>query len=163
MTTYGEVMVYLRNLGLGSGLDTFADRIRIQKIVYILKQFGADFKFGYTWYIRGPYSPSLTRTLFNATNEEIQAVRDPTVEELRILNETRNFLGEDFYSPERMELIASLAYLIKHGLENGLSSKGKIVRFLREQKPQYTPSQIEEVWQRIVKSGRWADYLAGLR
>jgi len=163
MTAYGDVMVYLRNLGLSSGLDTFADRIRVQKVVYILKQFGADFNFGYTWYIRGPYSPSLTRTLFNATDEEVQTAREPTVEELRTLNEARNFLGGDFYSPERMELIASLIYLIKHGPENGLTSMGKILSFLREQKPQYSPDQIDEVWRRIAKSGKWTEYLAALK
>jgi len=155
-------MVYLRNLGLDGGLDSFSDRIRVQKVVYLLKQFGADFKFGYTWYIRGPYSPSLTRTLFNPTEGEFRTNGPLTAEELRIVNDMRNFLGGDFYSAERMELIASVIYLIKHGPADGLTSKGKIVKFLREQKPQYLTDQIDEVWHRVAKSGKWKDDLAKL-
>jgi len=117
-------MVYLRNLGLDGGLDSFSDRIRVQKLVYLLKQFGADFKFGYAWYIRGPYSPSLTRTLFNPTEGEFRTNRPLTAEELRIVNDMRNFLGGDFYSAERMELIASVIYLMRHGPADGLTSKG---------------------------------------
>jgi len=162
VTTYSDVMAFLTNLGLGDGLDSFPDRIRIQKVVYLLKQFGADLNFGYTWYIRGPYSPSLTRTLFNPTEGDISTERELSSEELKIVNEVRNFLGGDFYSFEGMELIASLVYLIKHGPSKGLSSRAKISRFLNEQKPQYSSIQIDQAWDKIAKSKKWNAFLARL-
>ena len=163
MTSYDEVAVYLKNLGMDTNLGTFAERVRVQKVVYMLKQFGADLGFGFTWYLRGPYSPSLTKTLFNPTGEEDQSLRQLNTKELEVVNAMRNFLGSDFYSAERMELMASLVYLIKHGPENDLQTKAKIIRFLREEKPQYSLDEIEQVWQRISAAGIWDSELSQLR
>ena len=163
MTSYDEVAVYLKNLGMDTNLSTFAERVRVQKMVYMLKQFGADLGFGFTWYLRGPYSPSLTKTLFNPTVEDPQPLRQLNTNELKVANEMRNFLGSDFYSAERMELMASLVYLIKHGPENDLQTKAKIIRFLREEKPQYSLEEIEQVWQRISAAGIWDSELSRLR
>jgi hypothetical protein len=163
MTSYDEVAVYLKNLGMDTNLGTFAERVRVQKVVYMLKQFGADLGFGFTWYLRGPYSPSLTKTLFNPTGEDAQPLKQLNTKELKVVNEMRNFLGSDFYSAERMELMASLVYLIKHGPENDLQTKAKIIRFLREEKPQYSLDEIEQVWQRISAAGIWDSELSQLR
>ena len=127
----------------------------VQKVVYMLKQFGADLGFGFTWYLRGPYSPSLTKTLFNPTDDNAQVQGALSSKELEIMTEMRNFLGSDFYSAEKMELVASLVYLIKHGPENGYSTKASVIKFLRDAKPQYPREDIEGVWQRIAKAGIW--------
>ena len=163
MTSYADVMAFLRNLGLEDGLDAFSDRIRIQKVVYLLKQFGADLRFGYTWYKHGPYSPSLTRTLYDPADQDLRSQRELTPDELKIVNDTRNFLGSDFYSAENMELIASLIYLIKHGPDKGLTSRAKILHTLRQQKPQYSVAQFDEAWNKMSKSGKWDSYLSRLK
>ena len=163
MTSYSDVAVYLKNLGIDASLGSFSERVRVQKVVYMLKQFGADLGFGFTWYLRGPYSPSLTKTLFNPTTDDIQAQRGLNAKELKIANDMRNFLGSDFYSAERMELVASLVYLIKHGPDNDLPSKARIVKFLMDEKPQYSTDEIEQVWRRIVVSGIWNNELQLLR
>ncbi len=163
MTDYSDAMAYLRNLGLEEGLDIFSDRIRIQKVVYLLKQFGADLRFGYTWYKHGPYSPSLTHTLYDPTDHDLRTRRELISEELKIVNDTRNFLGEDFYSAEGMELIASLIYLIKHGPETGLNSRAKIQHLIKEQKPQYLAEQFDKAWDKILKSRKWNSYMSRLQ
>jgi hypothetical protein len=163
MTSYADVAVYLKNLGIDANLNTFAERVRVQKMVYMLKQFGADLGFGFTWYLRGPYSPSLTKTLFNPTSEDARSSRELNTIELKVVNDMRNFLGGDFYSADRMELVASLIYLIKHGPDNDLQTKTKIVKFLRDEKPQYSPDEIEQVWRRISAAGMWNNELGRLR
>ena len=40
-------------------IDTFEDRLRLQKIVYIAKCFGIDFGYSFNENLRGPYSPGL--------------------------------------------------------------------------------------------------------
>jgi uncharacterized protein YwgA len=162
VSRYAEVMAYLRNLGLEEGRESFSDRIRIQKVVYMLKQFGADLKFGYTWYKHGPYSPSLTHTLYNPDDQDLRSRRELTAAELRVVNETRNFLGSDFYSADSMELIASLIYLIKHGPNSGLDSRSKIVSVLRQQKPQYSTEQVDAAWDKIAKAKKWNVFLSKL-
>ncbi len=39
-------------------LATFDDRLRYQKTVYLLQSFGIRLGYGYSWYLRGPYSIS---------------------------------------------------------------------------------------------------------
>ena len=163
MSSYADAMAYLRNLGLEDGLGNFSDRIRIQKVVYLLKQFGADLKFGFTWYKHGPYSPSLTHTLYDPDDRDLGSRRELTADELRIISETRNFLGSDFYSADSMELIASLVYLIKHAPAEGFDTREKIIRLLREQKPQYTEEQVDAVWGKIARAKKWNIHLSKLR
>jgi len=163
MTKYSDAMAFLRTLGLADDLDSFTSRKCIQKIIYMLKQFGADLKFGYTWYVHGPYSPELTRTLFNPTNIDLKSERDLTRTELQMVNRMRNFLAEDLYSVNSLELIASLIYLIKHGPEKGLNSKQEIIEYLESLKPQFSAENIEDAWHKIDESGNWKNFLTKLR
>ena len=40
-------------------IDTFEDRLRLQKIIYIAKHFGINLGYSFNEYLRGPYSPEL--------------------------------------------------------------------------------------------------------
>ncbi len=155
-------MAFLESLGLSDQLDSFSGRKRIQKIVYLLKQFGADLRFGYTWYIHGPYSPELTRTLLSPSDSDLKHVRKLTTAELGKINSLRNFLGEDYYSVDSLELIGSLVYLIKHGSREGYNTKTKIVKFLKQQKPQFSNNEIERAWTKITDSTVWESFLKEL-
>jgi len=163
MTKYSDAVAFLRVLGLADDLNSFTNRKRIQKIVYMLKQFGADLKFGYVWYLHGPYSPELTRTLFNPTNADLESERDLTKTELQITNQMRNFLAKDLYSVDSLELIVSLIYLIKHGPKEGYNTKQKITQYLQAQKPQFSTKEIETAWYRIEESEIWTNFLTKLR
>ena len=162
MSKYTDVMSYLKSLGLTS-LDTFEGRVSIQKIVYILRQFGAELPFGYTWYAHGPYSPDLTKTLFNPAPGEEGSTKEPTKHQLAIMNDVRTFLGSDFYSVDSLELIASLIFLINHAQEQGLTSKAIVNEFLWKKKPQFSNTEIEAAWKRIKASGRWNERIAALQ
>src|SRR2546426_5177928 len=117
-------MAFLEALGLSEELGSFTGRKRVQKIIYLLKQFpGNDLKFGYTWYLHGPYSPELTRTLLNPSRDDKREEHSLSKSELEVVNKVRNFLGNDFYSVDSIELVVSLIYLIKHGPQEGLKSK----------------------------------------
>lgn len=155
MEKYSNSIAYLRALGLADELDSFVGRKRIQKIIYLLKQFGADLRFGYGWYIHGPYSPELTRTLFNPPEDALEPERELGKSELEITNRMRNFLAEDFYSVNDLELIVSLIYLIKHGPEKGFDTKSKIISYLNKQKPQFSIEEIDIAWDKIDKSKIW--------
>jgi len=41
-------------------MSTFMDRLKLQKLVYILHSEGMDLGYDFTWYIYGPYSSTLT-------------------------------------------------------------------------------------------------------
>jgi len=45
-------------------MDTFNDRLRLQKLVYMVEAFGVYLGYDYSWYLRGPYCTSLARAGF---------------------------------------------------------------------------------------------------
>lgn len=56
-------------------IDRFVDRLALQKSIYLLQIMGLDLRYHYSWYLRGPYSPELTRDAF-----EISEYRNPIQE-----------------------------------------------------------------------------------
>lgn len=46
------------------GLTRFDDRLTLQKSIYLLEELGLNFGYRFSWYLRGPYSPELTRDAF---------------------------------------------------------------------------------------------------
>lgn len=155
-----EVVAFLKALGFSEELSTFKGRLRIQKSVYLLREFGIDLGFRHNWYVHGPYSPGLTRVLFNQPTSKA-AARQLTAKELQTVNEMRNFLGEDLYSAEALELVVSLLYLIRYGPPD-FDTKQKIVAFLDKAKPHFNREQIEATWSKIERSGRWKAELSRL-
>jgi hypothetical protein len=51
-------------LGEGADIGSFEDRKRFQKAVYLGQVAGIDLGYRYGWYIKGPYSTSLTRDYY---------------------------------------------------------------------------------------------------
>jgi hypothetical protein len=66
--------------------------------------------FRHHWYIHRPYSPPLTRELFNPSEGKEKQPRN-------------------LYSVDALELIVSLAYLLKGGPEFGPDTKTKIFAY----------------------------------
>jgi|GEM_PF-3318332 hypothetical protein len=60
----------------------------------------------------------------------------------------RNFLGEDLYSADTMELLVSLIFLMRYGPPE-YDNKQKIIVFLHGAKPQFSHEQIEAAWNKI--------------
>lgn len=151
----GRVKGYLEALGLPSDMTSFVNRITIQKLVYLLREYDPELKFGYFWYIHGPYSSQLTRTLF----EDGSVIPEQlTTRELQAAHEVRNFLSEDLYSIDQLELIVSLIYLMKHGPEQGLVTKKAVVEFLDKEKPQFSADEIDLAWKKIEAHPMWGTY-----
>lgn len=45
--------------------DDFNSRLILQKTVYLMQEFGLNRGYYFSWYIHGPYSPALTRELYD--------------------------------------------------------------------------------------------------
>jgi uncharacterized protein YwgA len=57
--------LFLDELGVDSNIDTLDDRKRVQKAVYLGQVAGADLGYRFSWYIKGPYSPDLTKDYYS--------------------------------------------------------------------------------------------------
>jgi len=62
-------------LGLDFKINSFKDRLIMQKSVYLAQAAGVNLGYYYHWYLYGPYSPSLTRDEY-AISMDISADMD---------------------------------------------------------------------------------------
>lgn len=117
-----SLKMVLDEMKLPVQIDDFANRLKLQKALYLIQISGIDLGYRYSWYLRGPYSTALTKDLFEL---------DANVEEYKNVSEEYNF-ADDIRSSigtckvllakpscisvpdeEWYELLASLHYL-KH-------------------------------------------------
>ncbi len=107
----------LEGLNESTTISSLDDRLRIQKAVYLTQVAGINLGYSYSWYVKGPYSTSLTQDYFDLATEVIDDV--PTLdatstEKLKqIKNKIERPLDVDLGIPQWYELLASLHYLIK--------------------------------------------------
>jgi len=57
---------------------SFESRLRIQKIMYFIvsKKLDSDLNYSYSVYLRGPYSPDLSKDYFSISDEEFRNTED---------------------------------------------------------------------------------------
>ena len=122
-------------------LRRFDDRLLLQKRIYLLRAAGVDLGHSYSWYLRGPYSPPLTRDAFALDGErratgQVQPIALPKV--IRdIVVDLRQALGAYWTDPQQLELLASVVFLSKTG---NTDVQGR----LKELKPKYTLREISK-------------------
>jgi uncharacterized protein YwgA len=99
-------------------LDTFNDRMALQKTIYLCQAAGVHLGYRYNWYLRGPYSSELTRDAF-ALQANQNSGFDETAgwnldqESIRKLEKTK-LLWQGKSEAERprwLELLASVLFL----------------------------------------------------
>ena len=64
-----KVIAFFRELGFRFDITRFDDRLVAQKVVCLLELKGIDLGYPCSMYVRGPYSPELTRDLYEIRNE----------------------------------------------------------------------------------------------
>jgi len=137
----------LKTLGINPKMATFAERKKVQKLVYLMdKLFGMDLGFSYSWYLHGPYSPEVTKIVFDViegrqiegSNQEALSRRD-----IARIDRLKSFLGKDIDSNDELELLVSLHFLIERSRNSKLSQKD-VVDFLKSKKPYFTDEEIAE-------------------
>lgn len=109
----------LNHLGVGHEINTVEQRMETQKAIYLAQSMGVELGYSYGWYLKGPYSPSLTRDYYelDATAEEDFAqgrnlkgrVRDILDRLAELIDDRPAQLSRAHW----LELLASIRYLIR--------------------------------------------------
>jgi uncharacterized protein YwgA len=136
----GKINYFFKDF-FGNQLDmeSFDNRIKLQKLIYILSFYGVQFNYNFTWWKYGPYSPKLTDDGYAVDEREIII---PTDHELKIAEKLKK--GKEIIKDSRKaELVASYLYLEQH--IHNRSSDDEIVGELMIRKPYLSPSIIQEV------------------
>jgi uncharacterized protein YwgA len=111
---------FLDELGISATIDTIDDRKRVQKAVYLGQLSGVDLGYRYGWYLKGPYSPELTRDYYGLAEE--MATAEPTGSGVRLREPLRQRLATvrpllqppaevNLATEDWLELLASADYL----------------------------------------------------
>ncbi len=152
MSSAEYVVAFLSRITTPS-LAQFDDRLKVQKLVYLAEEMGADFGFTFGWYAKGPYSPSLTRSVFSIANEDGSFNIEPrklSQSDKLLLEKMVSFLGKKKDDVSYLELVASVWYFLPQG---NLAEKDRsaVIDFIHYEKPQFEKNEISSVIDDILK------------
>jgi uncharacterized protein YwgA len=146
-----KLLTYLELVGQQLKLKLFEDRLALQKVTYLLQEAGVDLGYTFTWYVRGPYSPSLTRDayqLVNLTVDSKQLPQPEVTDAKKIQTISRLIESVEGSAPSReywLELLGSLHFVAKH-LSPGKSDK-EIIADFKQRKPGFKDEDIRHAWE----------------
>jgi uncharacterized protein YwgA len=156
MNQLSRLFASLCVLGISPTMTTFSERKRVQKLVYLLdKVFDMRFEFSYSWYLHGPYSPEVTKIVFDVIEGRQTVSADPKIlscEDLKKIDHLKTFLGDDLSLTDQLELLVSLHFLVDHTKRLGLK-KEEAISFLKSKKPYFTDQEINEALSRLQELG----------
>lgn len=118
MTKRGILSKILNLLNIGMpDMSEFDNRLKYQKIIYLLQASDLSLGYGFNWYIKGPYSSPLAHDLFEIDESffEISSLIEFNNHE-QILIKIEDFkkkLGNDIENVDYLEVLASLHYINK--------------------------------------------------
>lgn len=143
----------MKNIDIANGLifqalniskDTFEDRLLSQKKIFLLQEMGVNIGYSYNWYVRGPYSPSLTTYIYHNLDMLKEqdfskyTLQDNVQEKIDNINSLDKKKPETLSIPSWYELLASVLYICKKW------KKENEFDCLIKYKPQYTKGQFDE-------------------
>jgi len=152
MSETGRLFACLKMVGINPKMETFSERKRVQKMVYLLdKVFHLNFGFSYNWYLHGPYSPELTKLIFDVIEKEREDIAKPvnlSAEDRAKIGRLRLFLCDDIESTDALELLVSLHYILKCSPDSD-SKVENAVDFLKSKKPYFSDEEISDALKRL--------------
>lgn len=153
-----SALLVLRELGIEPGMEFFADRLSVQKSIYLAQAAGVQLGHHYNWYLRGPYSPSLTQDVFDAIeNSELPL----SLEGWELDSGTRKTLSalrERFSAPPNLsrplwlELLASTHFLVDRK-QVAAADADVLTDQLRKFGKNFTAEQVLEALRRLQSAG----------
>lgn len=103
----------LKNFYEDFDIGLFRDRLRLQKIIYLMQAFGLNIGYSYSLYLYGPYSTELTRDGFAMPDlKKVQKVDFEEEQDKKIFRQFKQFIEDKKTNNDRLEIIAS-AHLLK--------------------------------------------------
>jgi hypothetical protein len=138
----------------GVDLQSFDDRLLLQKRMFLLDVAGVDLGYVHSWYLRGPYSPALTRDAFACERELTRlgpgcGMALPNVVTEKI-TELRGALGKYWRDTRQLELLASVIYLHRSSRP---ATMGALIDVLLKRKPKYKSAEVEAAVTRARANG----------
>jgi hypothetical protein len=128
----------LRALDQSESIGSLDDRKRLQKLIYLVQAAGVNLGYGYSWYLKGPYSSALAKDYYNMPPTDLGQPGSPVLRPDVLPNiELVRRLASDFRRPailpdaDWLEIVSSVHYLERvSGLDEAAANDK-----LRREKP----------------------------
>ena len=158
MASASHPSVYDRNEALrvacslcDASLDGFDERMRLQKLVYLAQALGAFGGFTFSWYNRGPYSPSLARMLYDADRAgALERTASLSSREQGVAAKIKGLMGKHLGAPRLLELYASVWYLLPQP-KITRQDMDRAVSTMADQKPHFEGKEVQACANSISK------------
>lgn len=145
-----DLGVLLKNMpGYEFSMARFDDRLRLQKTIYLLQAFGVYLGYDFSWYLRGPYCPSLTinafalKDLYNRIPDDLKA-KFEDLDKQDILRRFQEFIKGK--STDDLEILASLHYLRQTGVSES-DAKSKV----EKKQERFTHQKVDRMWDEMLE------------
>ena len=101
------------NINFLSFSSDFKQRLIAQKTAYFLKLFGIPIEYSFSWYLHGPYSPNLTRDIYEQLSniEKIPEIDFVNEDFDKCFKDCLAFLGPKKNDARWLEMAASIDFL----------------------------------------------------
>lgn len=123
-------------------IDEFDDRLRMQKLAFLIQEVGGYHSFGYYWQGRGPHSPALAKALlFKRENEDAPDGGPLAEEDQHLADRVRSLVHGRIDDPLELELYAAVWYITPEAdLDEG--DRESIIETMRCSKPHFKREQV---------------------
>lgn len=146
-------------LGIPLTLESFEDRLTVQKSVYLAQAAGVDCGYFFRWYLRGPYCPELTRDAFGIAGQ-ISAGLDESSEwtlsdgAKAKLEKVKSLIQEHrgTNTSRWVELLSSVHFLVERGQVRNVDV-GQLVQLLAKCRKRFSESEVTEAINGLRNNG----------
>jgi len=132
------LIAYLKTLGFHPKINKFEDRLIIQKTAYLLQLKKMPLNYNFGLYARGPYSPTLTKEIYEHQKEieQLQTKTQPNQTEKEKLTEFHEIFPNP--QPSILEIAATYAHFAYKEKQDPLTAK----KNTKTMKQFYTETQL---------------------
>jgi len=134
-------------------MDSFMNRFRVQKLVYLVQRLGLNLGYVYNLYRRGPYSSSLAAAAYSVLDDGSPFLAETLrSEEIGILKKAKDF--ERGFDDKDLEAITTLDYLSVYGyVDEPKPDVEKRLHGLKEWTIGIPRKRMDEYWTRLEDFG----------
>lgn len=134
----------LHVLEIAPTLDSFDNRLIVQKAVYLLQSFGLSTKWDYFWYLRGPYSAELTNALFEIpSNRRVGDGGKLDSHDRAAIGKLLSYLVPSSMSPDDLEAAATIMFIARKE-RHSRSSRARLAYAVTNYKPKLPKRTVNE-------------------
>ncbi len=149
MEVDAKVILYMLAKEFGLGRDSFAERLRLQKVIYLLEASGAQLGYGFGWYKYGPYSQDLVSDAYAVLGSQKSEYERAAFEgNWCFSNETkerfdkfRETCSDYLASPEKAELLASVRFIKKMWCSSDIDREEFVDEFKKHKRQLYNNNE----------------------